>query len=222
MLSPSPSGTINNGLDTTGVFGSANASLNGDQIRIVFTFDTSLGIFSSGTTFSQLSGGGSAVVTINGHSVTIVDVLSSAPHANPLPTQLLRNQDNGFPNRFTQANVANFFYDDSTFVSEAVNVQAFDPSNTIPISILQPYSLNVQPGQGTGNFHFEDHQPFQPPNNAPFDHQDLADVSSFSVDTLTVGVAAVPGPVVGAGLPGLLAGFGAMLAWYRKRRAVAV
>jgi hypothetical protein len=31
----------------------------------------------------------------------------------------------------------------------------------------------------------------------------------------------VPGPMVGAGLPGLLAGFGAMLAWYRKRRAVA-
>lgn len=32
--------------------------------------------------------------------------------------------------------------------------------------------------------------------------------------------AGVPGPIVGAGLPGLLAGF-AMLAWYRKRRAVA-
>jgi len=31
----------------------------------------------------------------------------------------------------------------------------------------------------------------------------------------------VPGPIVGAGLPGLLAGFGAMLAWYRKRRSVA-
>jgi hypothetical protein len=30
--------------------------------------------------------------------------------------------------------------------------------------------------------------------------------------------AAVPGPVVGAGLPGLLAGVGAMLAWYRKKR----
>lgn len=35
----------------------------------------------------------------------------------------------------------------------------------------------------------------------------------------TVGV---PGPVAGAGLPGLLAGFGALLAWYRKRRAVAI
>ncbi len=30
----------------------------------------------------------------------------------------------------------------------------------------------------------------------------------------------VPGPVVGAGLLGLVTGFAAMLAWYRKRRAV--
>jgi hypothetical protein len=35
------------------------------------------------------------------------------------------------------------------------------------------------------------------------------------------GVCGVPGPIAGAGLPGLLAGFGAMLAWYRKRRLVA-
>jgi hypothetical protein len=34
------------------------------------------------------------------------------------------------------------------------------------------------------------------------------------------GAAAVPGPIAGAGLPGLLAGFGAALAWYRKRRVV--
>jgi hypothetical protein len=38
---------------------------------------------------------------------------------------------------------------------------------------------------------------------------------------VTVGPVGVPGPVAGAGLPGLLAGFGAILAWYRKRRAVA-
>jgi hypothetical protein len=41
-----------------------------------------------------------------------------------------------------------------------------------------------------------------------------------SFDNFVVtGTAAVPGPVVGAGLPGLLVGFGAMLTWYRKRRA---
>jgi hypothetical protein len=40
--------------------------------------------------------------------------------------------------------------------------------------------------------------------------------------TGTIGpVSAVPGPVVGAGLPGLLAGFGAMLAWYRKKHSIA-
>jgi hypothetical protein len=41
--------------------------------------------------------------------------------------------------------------------------------------------------------------------------------------TLTgTSITSVPGPIVGAGLPGLLAGFGAMLAWYRKRRAASV
>ena len=34
--------------------------------------------------------------------------------------------------------------------------------------------------------------------------------------------AAVPGPTVGAGLPGLVAGFGAMLVWYRRRRAATI
>ena len=44
--------------------------------------------------------------------------------------------------------------------------------------------------------------------------------AAFLLNSVTVDV---PGPVVGAGLPGLLlAGFGAMLCWYRKRRAVAV
>jgi hypothetical protein len=48
-----------------------------------------------------------------------------------------------------------------------------------------------------------------------------ADVPSWlALDDVSLNpAAAVPGPVVGAGLPGLVAGVGAMLAWYRKRRA---
>jgi hypothetical protein len=45
-----------------------------------------------------------------------------------------------------------------------------------------------------------------------------ADNAPTAVFTLT-SASAVPGPIVGAGLPGLLAAFGAMLAW-RRRKAV--
>jgi hypothetical protein len=62
---------------------------------------------------------------------------------------------------------------------------------------------------------------------------DFGNTATFSFNTLPSGVSftsasgdflsptPVPGPIVGAGLPGLLAGFGAMLAWYGRRRAIA-
>lgn len=52
------------------------------------------------------------------------------------------------------------------------------------------------------------------------DTQGAFNAGIYLDDVSVQAVSAVPGPIVGAGLPGLLAGVGALLAWRRKRSTV--
>jgi hypothetical protein len=116
----------------------------------------------------------------------------------------------------------------STF-SDQVNATATTALFTVGVNVPVPININLRVDGGanfggTGSADFLNSLDFPLTNifNLP-DGFTVNDPDMFIVNNNFVApTVGVPGPVVGAGLPGLLAGFGATLAWYRRRRAVAV
>jgi hypothetical protein len=54
-----------------------------------------------------------------------------------------------------------------------------------------------------------------------FDEGGLIPLRAFLGDTTRVTVNEVPGPIAGAGLPGLILACGGLLAWWRRRQKIA-
>lgn len=92
-------------------------------------------------------------------------------------------------------------------------------SDTLGITLIGQSAANGGPNMSL-DLHFRSdlEGPLDPLANGEL----TGETVHFSMFDLTVDAVSdvgAPGPIAGAGLPGLLAGFVAMLAWYRKRRA---
>lgn len=189
-------------IDTTGLFGQAGADLAGNPFTVVWTGNTQ-------------SGSLSAVLTIDSGSVTFNGPGLSSYFFNSKIGQTSRTNENITVSIGGLGNVAINTYINSTVAG-------------IPGDIRMPYSYTLNPATDNNTCCF-------PPAGisggfelapGPFPNNDLDGYfygSTFTWTNLTNpnfidSTFVVPGPIVGAGLPGILFAGGGLLAWRRRKR----
>jgi hypothetical protein len=196
-------GTVTSGFDSGDLFGVGGGSLSGDAFKVVYTFDTTCGGSCSNPTISavenEVSGGASqsspspslgAVLTINGHSVSFTGADFGDLHNVNVGTFSSTNEQSatGF--------VGPFYASIMTGLT--------NETGAIPASLTTPYTYNVNVANGDSVSGF-------------FGYAGSDGALSPTSFALTV-TAPVPGPVVGAGLPGLIFTGGGLLGWWRRKR----
>jgi hypothetical protein len=188
--------------DYLGLFGPVGADLSGDSVKVVYVFDTSLGIISSSSTGVSTYGGSeysvpspslSAMITINAQSVSFVGSFSS----------VIRGGNDG--TGITDANQAVSLSNASGII--ALSTQLVNFTGTLPASITTPFDYNVVPSDiANGTFAEQVNSPVV-----------TSDYLSFTVSNMTL---TTPLPTA---LPLFAFGLGAMglLGWRRKRKNAA-
>ncbi len=193
-------GTVSDGYDFTGVFGTANTFLTGAAYTANYTFDTTIGLtetdwyynrVSGGTYYGNLSPSLGATITINGNTVSVLGTAF------------------GY---LTGVNVGNFsqVYHDvndlvdtgTGYIQTILNNGITNNNGALPISLTDPLSYAVIAGD-TGFGHFE--------------------ISNFGVSTFVYAELAPNHVTINAPIPEpetyamLLAGLG-LLGWQARRR----
>jgi hypothetical protein len=194
--------SLNASFDSQNLFGGGN--LANQAITVTFTYDTSLAAIQNNAVQGNnaISGAMTEVeINIGGITQTV---------SVPFLSSLVLNYNDNLSSSRAQAEALTSAFNINVQLAE--NIPGSAAGAFIPRSLTSPYSFTGAGGVGTGFFRFT--------NSAGDITQAL--FTPTQVFMSEAPVAPVPGPIVGAGLPGLVIAAGGLLVLRRRRNQTAV
>jgi hypothetical protein len=203
MVTLTYTGTVQ-GRDNAGYFGTAGTNLN-TTFTATYIFDTTTGNIVNASQYNYVYGGSefspsiptpaiSAALTINGQTLTTNGSFFSELYLQSIATTgTFEAVSEVLPD--SASSLYNYIYTN-------------DPSAPVLTSLTTPFTYSYQPNAN-----------FIQANNSSF-LMGGDNLALFSNTVTLTDAAAVPGPIAGAGLPGLIVASGALLGWWRRKRKV--